>query len=207
MNDLELAKKEFFAKNWEAGIAAAKKTNMEDPVLRYFFGYCREHGYGMERNDADAVTWYRLAAKQGYREGLYRLAGLYECGRGVAQDLEAAFSFYGQAAEQGLPCAQYCLGRMYEKGSGVAMDIEKAREWYGKAAGNGDADAREALERLNAAFPQMPSEQPEEDEGERMETDAASVGGASRFALVLPLRVFRKPRNGHDDGACRCGNF
>ncbi len=41
------------------------------------------------------------------------------------------------------------------------MDIEKAREWYGKAAGNGDADAREALERLNAAFPQTPSEQPE----------------------------------------------
>ena len=55
MNDLELAKKEFFAKNWETGIAAAKKTNMEEPVLRYFFGYCREHGYGMERNDADAV--------------------------------------------------------------------------------------------------------------------------------------------------------
>ena len=55
MNDLELAKKEFFAKNWEAGIAAAKKTNMEEPVLRYVFGYCREHGYGMERNDADAV--------------------------------------------------------------------------------------------------------------------------------------------------------
>lgn len=105
MNDLERAKKEFFAKNWEAGIAAAKKTNMEDPVLRYFFGYCREHGYGMERNDADAV---RTA---------------------------------------------------------------------------------------------------EEDEGERMETDASSAGGASRFALVLPLRVFRKPRNGHDDGACRCGNF
>ena len=23
--------------------------------IRYFFGYCREHGYGMERNDADAV--------------------------------------------------------------------------------------------------------------------------------------------------------
>ena len=21
----------------------------------HFFGYCREHGYGMERNDADAV--------------------------------------------------------------------------------------------------------------------------------------------------------
>lgn len=47
---------------------------------------------------------------------------------------------------------------------------------------------------------QMPSEQPEEDEGERMETDASSAGGASRFALVLPLRVFRKPRNGQDDG-------
>ena len=50
---------------------------------------------------------------------------------------------------------------MYEKGSGVAMDIEKAREWYGKTAGNGDADAREALERLNAAFPQTPPDQPE----------------------------------------------
>ena len=23
--------------------------------IHYFFGYCREHGYGMERNDADAV--------------------------------------------------------------------------------------------------------------------------------------------------------
>lgn len=174
MNYLELAKKEFFAKNWEAGIAAAKKTNMEDPVLRHFFGYCREHGYGFERNDAKAVTWYHLAAKQGYRESLYRLAGLYECGRGVEQDLESAFSLYGQAAERGLPRAQYCLGRMYEKGTGVATDIEKAREWYGKAAGNGDADAREALERLNESFPQMPSEQPEEDEDERMETDASS---------------------------------
>lgn len=64
MNDLELAKKEFFAKNWEAGIAAAKKTNMEDPVLRYFFGYCREHGYGMERNDADAVRTARRGRRR-----------------------------------------------------------------------------------------------------------------------------------------------
>lgn len=64
MNDLERAKKEFFAKNWEAGIAAAKKTNMEDPVLRYFFGYCREHGYGMERNDADAVRTARRGRRR-----------------------------------------------------------------------------------------------------------------------------------------------
>ena len=64
MNDLERAKKEFFAKNWEAGIVAAKKTNMEDPVLRYFFGYCREHGYGMERNDADAVRTARRGRRR-----------------------------------------------------------------------------------------------------------------------------------------------
>ncbi|HWK68628.1 MAG TPA: hypothetical protein VNS34_27205 [Rhizobiaceae bacterium] len=61
------------------------------------------HGRGIDRDDAQAVFWYRKAAEQAYAQAECDLGAMYEQGRGVGKDdAEAAF-WYRKAEEQGLP--------------------------------------------------------------------------------------------------------
>jgi len=62
------------------------------------------------------------------------LGGLYESGRGVAQDYGKAREWYEKAADKG--------------DVGVTQDYAKARDWYEKAAAKDNASAMAALERL-----------------------------------------------------------
>ncbi len=52
----------------------------------------------MPQNDEEAVKWYRKAAKQGSRNALYHLAGMYYFGRGVSQSYEEAIKLYKKVA-------------------------------------------------------------------------------------------------------------
>ena len=56
----------------------------------------------MKRDDAEAVRWYRKAAKQGYAKAQCNLGVAYENGQGVKQDHDEAVRWYLKAAEQGL---------------------------------------------------------------------------------------------------------
>ncbi len=54
-------------------------------------GVMYENGRGVERDDAEAVKWYRKAAEAGNAKGMVKLGLLYAKGRGVAEDdVEAA---------------------------------------------------------------------------------------------------------------------
>jgi len=46
-------------------------------------GFMYSNGYGVPKNDAEAIKWYRRAAKQGYAEAQYNLAIMYDQGMGV----------------------------------------------------------------------------------------------------------------------------
>ena len=81
--------------------------------------------------------------------GQIHLGAMYECGRGVAQDLSQAAAWYYKAAQQGNDFAQCNLGFMFENGRGVAQDVNGAVAWYRKAAAGGNQDAAKALRRLN----------------------------------------------------------
>ncbi len=81
-----------------------------------------------------AAEWYQRAAKQGYDEALYALAGLYSLGIGVGRDAGTAAKLYFRAANQDFPAAQRALGVLYEQGEGVAQADDKAAEWYERAA-------------------------------------------------------------------------
>jgi TPR repeat protein len=90
-------------------------------------GWCYEVGYGgVARDYAEAVRLYSLAAAQGHLEAQFRLAGMFEYGRGVAQDTAEAIRWHRLAAAQGHVEAQYCLGFMLEIGQGVAQDTAEA---------------------------------------------------------------------------------
>ena len=67
--------------------------------------------YEEERDDEEAMKWYRKAAEQGNAEAQYRLGRFYERGWGVVKDEAEAMKWYRKAAEQGY---QYAIEHLEE---------------------------------------------------------------------------------------------
>lgn len=100
-----------------------------DPAAQNEIGSRYYAGRGVERDDAEAARWIRLAAAQGYAPAQYNLGLLHFRNRGVAgSDAEAA-RWYRAAAEQGYAPAQAGLGYLYVYGAGVDEDHVLAHMW------------------------------------------------------------------------------
>jgi TPR repeat protein len=108
---------------------------------------------GLERDDAQAVAHWKVAAAHGLASAQYNLGTMYSGGRGTAQDHMEAIRLYGLAAAQGFSSAYYSLGYVAENGLGVPVDLSQAIEWYQLASSQADGDfchdAKAALRRLN----------------------------------------------------------
>jgi TPR repeat protein len=100
-------------------------------------------GYGVARDEAVAMAWFRKAAEQGHANGQFSLASLCY-GR---KEYAPAASWYRRAAEQGNALAQIRLGRMYAEGPGLARDDVQAFKWFAVAALRGS----DSYVRINAA--------------------------------------------------------
>ena len=77
-----------------------------DAKTKYDLGVLYEKGQGVERDDAQAVRWYRSAAEQGIVSAQYRLGLSYSDGRGVEQNDAEAMRWFRGAAEQRFAPAQ-----------------------------------------------------------------------------------------------------
>ena len=82
-------------------------------------------------------------AEQGNADAQYKLAGMYELGNGVEEDMDKAVYWYTKAAEQGLADAQYELGLIYSNGDYVEMDDVRGADLIRQAADQGHQDANE----------------------------------------------------------------
>ena len=76
------------------------------------------------------------------------LGSIYEQGDEAEQSYTKAASCYTEGIEKGQTDCYYPLGRLYEQGLGVEQNLDKAIELYQEAAKYEDADAIEALKRL-----------------------------------------------------------
>ena len=76
---------------------------------------------------------------------MYALAGKYEDGKVVRQNLQESISWMMKAAKKGHLEAQNGLAVAYENGRGVEQDPKKALQWYEKAADLGSANAQTNL--------------------------------------------------------------
>jgi TPR repeat protein len=85
-------------------------------------------------------------------EAMIMLAGKYERGRGVPQDLERAVALYKRAADKRIPAAFYHLGVLTADGRGLDRDLREAMRLMTLAAKDGVHDAREQLEDLSLAM-------------------------------------------------------
>ena len=104
---------------------------------------------GVEKNEAEAVKWFRQAADQGLAMAQYSLGCCYGNGEGVEKDEAESVKWYRKAAEQGNADAQYNLGCCYDNGHGVEKDQVEAYAFYNLAAISiqNAKDRREYLEK------------------------------------------------------------
>lgn len=106
-------------------------------------------GDGVEKDEAQAVKWYRMAAQQGIVAAQFNLGLFYYQARGVQRDLQEAAHWYRTAADQGHARSQITLALLYETGEGVPRDEFEAIMWHRRAAEQGEAFS---LRRLGMAY-------------------------------------------------------
>jgi hypothetical protein len=99
----------------------------------------------VNKDYAEAMTWYRTAADQGDAAAEVDVGWLYENGWGVVQDYREAMTWYRKAAGQGNATAQNNIGILYRNGWGVAQDYATAMTWFRKAADQGNAAAQRVI--------------------------------------------------------------
>ncbi len=105
-----------------------------DPKAQSLLGLMYYHGYGVKRDDSQAVKWFRRAADQGQAEAQFYLGVMSAEGQGAPQDYAEAVKWYRLAADHGEPRAQYNLGVSYAEGYGVEEDNVAAYMWFNLAA-------------------------------------------------------------------------
>jgi TPR repeat protein len=116
-----------------------------DGIAQVILGHMYVNGFGVPKNDNQAVTWYRQSAKQGNDSGQYNLGVMYAVGAGVSQNNIEASRWLELSAEQGHKDAQIMLGQFYRIGKGVSQNSTEALKWQIIAQGNG-ADIGGAIE-------------------------------------------------------------
>jgi eukaryotic-like serine/threonine-protein kinase len=129
----------------EAFRIAAPLAAGGDRDAQFAIGWFYDRGFGVERDEEKAASWYRKAAEQGHRSAQLNLATMYEYGSGVAQSDEEAFSWYRKAGDQDDAEAQNRIGVYYAQGQGTPKDDTAAVLWYVKAAKQGYAKALKNL--------------------------------------------------------------
>jgi len=118
-----------------------------DARAQFLMGQMLFFGLGMERNDAQAATFYGLAAQAGNTEAQYRLGYLHATGQGVAYDASAAERYWIAAASKGHRGAIVALSDFYHEGLYRKEDEVLARRWLNRAAVTGDIEAMYKLGR------------------------------------------------------------
>lgn len=114
---------------------------------RLGWGY-RMGEYGLDKNPAEALKWFRRVAEWGDNYAQYMVGDLLREGAGGKPDNAEAAKWYRLAAEDGYALAQGNLGALYWNGLGVPQDRWAAMRWWGKAAAQGDANAKRNINHL-----------------------------------------------------------
>jgi TPR repeat protein len=102
-------------------------------------------GLGVDKNDDEAVVWFRKSAEQGWPFGQFNLGLMYLNGQGVPKSEAEAFSWFRKAADLGSSWAQHAMGYLFQNGKGVAQSDAEALAWYLKSAGQGNSVAQVKL--------------------------------------------------------------
>ena len=106
-------------------------------VAQYNLGLCYLKGEGTDKNEKEALRWFRTASGKGIVEADYMMGYCYEYGIEVEPNQQIAFNYYRKAANADLPEAQGAVGLCYMQGIGVEKNEREGFKWLMKAAQQG----------------------------------------------------------------------
>ena len=108
----EKAIEAFEGRVWAMGIVLAEKTDMKNAEIQFYMGFCREHGYAIEKDYGEAVDWYKKAAEQGHAKAMRNLGKMYDDGVWAHRNVVEAVKWYVEAAVKGDKVAKTSLGKL-----------------------------------------------------------------------------------------------
>lgn len=132
------------AKAAQAIVAAAGQNIVEAQAL---LGQILLDGQGIQRDQALALKWFEIAARNGHVMARNMLGRCHEHGWGCPADASKAAEHYLLAAEAGLDWGLYNLGNLLATGRGVAVNQQQAMRCYAQAAQMGHAKSMNLLGR------------------------------------------------------------
>lgn len=123
------------------------------PIAQHNMGGLYYSGnFSIPQDYAQAFTWYREAAKQGFTPSQSFLGWAYSKGKGVKEDFKESIKWYRQAASLGDPEAQLSLGILYLKGEDLNPDYIEAYKWVNIAAAQGLTNAIQIRRRIGLSM-------------------------------------------------------
>lgn len=84
-------------------------ANEGDADAQFNLGVMLSKGEGVNKDENEAVYWYRKSAEQGNPRAQNNLGTMYENGSGVTKNINTAIEWYSRAFQQGNKIAQYNL--------------------------------------------------------------------------------------------------
>ena len=108
---------------------------------RYLLGLSYETGSDDVKNERLALSYYQLAADDGYADAINKLGECAYYGVGRSQNYKEAFAYFEEASDLGSVDAYYNLGLCYENGHGTEKNEKTAMAYYNIAADEGSQEA------------------------------------------------------------------
>lgn len=106
-------------------------------------------GRGVQKDEALALSWFRIAARQRHPMAINMIGRCLENGWGCEIDLEDSARHYREAADMGLDWGLYNYGQLLTRGRGVERDLGAAYELFRRAAAKGHAKSMNLLGRFH----------------------------------------------------------
>jgi uncharacterized protein len=119
-----------------------------DARAEFDVGFMHAYGWGVQRNPAEAIPWYREAADQGLAVAQHFLGIAYANGEGVRPDDAEAARWFARAAAQGFAQAEFMLGLMTLDGRGVTKDPVQGYAFIVMAGQGGVRSAARIVQKL-----------------------------------------------------------
>lgn len=94
-----------------------------DCEAAFHYGYCLLHGFGTDRDEREARSFFSFARELDGGEAAYNLASLYISGLGGAKNFRHAVDLMRLSAAKGCVEAQLYLGMAYTLGAVIDPDI------------------------------------------------------------------------------------
>ena len=118
-----------------------KAADMGLAAAMFSLAKAYDRGFGVARNQGEAVRLYTRAAEKGHAGAMAALGAMYEFGEGVPKDTAEALKLYRRAANANDPQGLTSLAYFYHTGEGLPRNWTEARRLYGIAADRGHVRA------------------------------------------------------------------